>query len=228
MAELDDTVREIQKRCFPTSRSGKTEVSLLGKYNCIDEEFEAELDELIAYHTAPVEEPTLSKSLKAPPVSHGLSPSSSPPFPGTGATKVTSKASKNSVRDSSPSDPAQIYPIDKDSENLPALLKPSTIVSASSMGRNFKKKIPLSVEMAPPNQLPSPPWNAQTSSKLGRPAMKQIMAEASSAGSGKSTSTPQHSRSSSIAIHSCNTSHISTTAQRSAPSGTAISHVLIP
>jgi len=64
MADLDEVVRENQRRCFPRSRSGKQERRLLEKYPAMKEGSEKEATALLAQHVAMSGESALSSSLK--------------------------------------------------------------------------------------------------------------------------------------------------------------------
>lgn len=64
MSELDDVVKENQRRCFPNSRSGKQEQKLLEKYPGLPESQNREKEALIAFYATQEDEPFLSSSLK--------------------------------------------------------------------------------------------------------------------------------------------------------------------
>lgn len=76
MSELDDVVKENQRRCFPNSRSGKQEQKLLEKYPGLPESQRREREALITFYAVQEDEPFPSSFKKIgncpPEISFGL------------------------------------------------------------------------------------------------------------------------------------------------------------
>jgi hypothetical protein len=216
MAELDETVRSNQKRLFPHSRSSKQEEWLLEKYPSLKLDSEKEKASLIAHYIAISDVPSLSTSSKN---YSGFAQTSS--LPSSSPTrKARRKSSKTAIQGSPLVKPIHghedIFSMDND-EMLPSSsptrfsLSLSGIDVTTSVTKDIKGKAPVNVwgephlspryaspkqdpfePSTPPHKLHAP-WTTPSSSvKLD---MKEIMAQASAAASGKSALTAQLSAS---------------------------------
>jgi len=204
MADLDEVVRENQRRCFPRSRSGKQERRLLEKYPAMKEGSEKEATALLAQHVAMSGESALSSSLK------GYAGFSQSPLAShtPGSAKGKRKASKASAHASPVVKAAQgqddIFAMDDD-ELLSPTSYPGEGDAAPPRPRGAKGNPPVMTHQSPPEHgspegrfmtLTPPlssqaPWCASTALKDSKLDMKEIMAQASATASGKSALTAQ-------------------------------------